>query len=247
MLNLIYAEYLKNKRTWGIIILLVGSVLGSLLGTFLYVANKQVFIQNHTQWLALWGESNLFASQIFLPMFLGIIIGNNVKNELNNNNLLRIIVSPVKVTQLIMSKWLYMIFLELINQIISLIIFLIIGHLLNLPEVVNIGRLFIWSILGWVGSLGIIAIQLWIAMRAKNFTTNLLINFGVIIVGLIISIANSKLGSFYPYNQIMIGLHAKTLTSFDQSQIIIFILVIILSTLFGLSATNITVKKMLLK
>ncbi|MBZ6009384.1 ABC transporter permease [Leuconostoc gelidum subsp. aenigmaticum] len=245
IMNLIYIEHLKNKRSMAMPILLVGSFFGLLLGTFLYAANKQVFIQSHTQWLALWGESNLFAAQIFIPMFLGIIVANNIKNELDNNNLLRIIVSPIKVPQFIMSKWLYIVLLNLMNQIISFLFFIIMGYLLHLPGSVNISRFLVWSIMGWLGSLGIIAIQIWIALQVENFTSNLLVNFGAIIFGLMISIINDTLGSFYPYNQMMIGLHAKTLSNFSVNQMMTFAIIIILSTVIGLVGATMTVKKML--
>lgn len=245
VMSLMYAEHLKNKRSMSMTILLVGSFLGLLLGTLLYTANKQVFIQSHTQWLALWGESNLFASQIFIPLFLGIIVANNIKNELDNNNLLRMVVSPLKVSHLVMAKWLYIAFLSLINQVVGFLIFVIMGYLLHLPGSVNIGQFLTWSILGWFGSLGVIAIQLWIALKFKNFTTSLLVNFGIIIFGLIISIINSTLGDFYPYNQIMIGLHAKSLVSFDQGQIVVFLFVVFLSIIVGLAGATGIVKRML--
>ncbi|MBZ6003779.1 ABC transporter permease [Leuconostoc gelidum subsp. aenigmaticum] len=245
IMNLIYIEHLKNKRSMAMPILLVGSFFGLMLGTFLYAANKQVFIKSHTQWLALWGESNLFAAQIFIPMFLGIIVANNIKNELDNNNLLRIIVSPIKVPQFIMSKWLYIVLLNLMNQIISFLFFIIMGYLLHLPGSVNISKFLVWSIMGWLGSLGIIAIQIWIALQVENFTSNLLVNFGAIIFGLMMSIINDTLGSFYPYNQMMIGLHAKTLSNFSVNQMMTFPIIIILSTVIGLVGATMTVKRML--
>ncbi|MBZ5962670.1 ABC transporter permease [Leuconostoc gasicomitatum] len=245
IMNLIYIEHLKNKRSMAMPILLVGSFFGLMLGTFLYAANKQVFIKSHTQWLALWGESNLFAAQIFIPMFLGIIVAKNIKNELDNNNLLRIIVSPIKVPQFIMSKWLYIVLLNLMNQVISFLFFIIMGHLLHLPGSVNIGRFLVWSIMGWLGSLGIIAIQIWIALQVEHFTLNLLVNFGAIIFGLMISIINDTLGSFYPYNQMMIGLHAKTLSNFSVNQMMTFPIIIILSTVIGLVGATMAVKRVL--
>ncbi|AEJ31737.1 ABC transporter permease [Leuconostoc sp. C2] len=247
VMSLMYAEHLKNKRSMSMTILLVGSFLGLLLGTFLYTANKQVFIQSHTQWLALWGESNLFASQVFIPLFLGIIVANNIKNELDNNNLFRIVVSPMKVTHLVMAKWLYVAFISLINQVVGFLIFVIMGYLLHLPGSVSMIQFVSWAILGWFGSLGVIAIQIWIAIKVKNFTTSLLVNFGTIIFGLIISIINSTLGDFYPYNQIMIGLHAKSLISFDHVQIVVFLLVAFLSTIVGLVGAGGAVKRIILK
>lgn len=247
IVDLVYTEHLKSKRSMGMVILVVGTFLGLLVGTFLYIVNKQVFIQDHTQWLALWGESNLFGAQIFVPMFLSIIIASNIKSELDNNNLIRIIVSPIKVTYLVMSKWLYIVALSLVNQVIGFLIFVILGYLLHLPGSVSIGKFLSWSILGWIGSSGVIAIQLWIALKAKNFTASLLVNFGIIIFGLIISIVNNTLGRFFPYNQIMIGLHARELTSFDQGQMTVFLLVVFFSVILGLACATRTVKKMLFK
>ncbi|CAH1852379.1 ABC transporter permease [Convivina intestini] len=241
--RLLEVEFLKNKRLFNFEILILGTFIGLMLGVFLYLANKSIFIDDHSQWLALWSEMNLFATQIFIPIILSIVVALNIQNELRNNNLLRIMVTPVNLVNFVISKWLYFVILSLINQLISWLMFIGIGSLLGFPNNMNPLMFLKWSILAWVGSLGIIAIQILIGFIVRQFISVVLVNFGLVIVSFISSIISEALSWINPYSLILIGSHAKNTMYWSLYQIIFFISTTLITVVFGIYLT----KKVIIK
>lgn len=231
--RLIMVEHIKMKRTYIWLMLLTGTSVGCGLGLFLYLANLKAFATTSNQLLALWGEFNLFSSQIFVPLFLAIIIGINVQVEKSNRMLNRLRMMSIKPSAIFFGKLTYISLLQLIIQVIAIAIYLIVGNALDLKGSVDIVTLLTWGFLGWLGSLGIIAIQIAIALITNSLTENLLINFGLVIGGFIVALISSEMTFFYPFSQIMIGLHARNANHFTSLNTIIFGFVIVFGILIG--------------
>lgn len=231
MSNLIMIEHLKMKRNYIFIILLVGSMIGSGLGLFLYVANQSVFNNSPDQALALWEEINLFSSQIFVPLFLAIVIGINIQLEKSNRMFDRLKTLPVNLEAIFISKVAYFAGLQFIVQLIGILMYLSMVHILSLSGNLNLVTLSRWFILGWIASIGIIAIQLGIANIFKTLTGTLLVDFGLVIGGFIVTLISPS--QLYPFSQITIGLHAHDTNAFTFSNSIEFTLIIGFSILLG--------------
>ncbi|MBZ6014252.1 ABC transporter permease [Leuconostoc gelidum subsp. gelidum] len=106
--KLITVEHLKMRRTYIWFMLLIGTIIGCGLGLFLYLANLNAFVNTNNQFLALWGEFNIFSSQIFIPLFLAIIVGINVQTEKSNRMLNSLRTMSIKPSFIFVSKSFYL-------------------------------------------------------------------------------------------------------------------------------------------
>ena len=231
--KLITVEHLKMRRTYIWFMLLIGTIIGCGLGLFLYLANLNAFVNTNNQFLALWGEFNIFSSQIFIPLFLAIIVGINIQTEKSNRMLNSLRTMSIKPSFIFVSKLIYIAVLQLTIQVISASIYLIVGYGLGLKGNVDILTLIQWEFLGWLGSIGIIAIQLGIALIVKSLTVNLLINFGFVIGGFIVALFSSSITDYYPFSQIMIGIYAHDISHFTFATDIRFGFIIGIGILIG--------------
>lgn len=122
----------------------------------------------------------------------------------------------------------YFALLQLSIQLVSIVVYLIVVHFLGLNGHITLLTLFNWGLLGWLASLGIIAIQLSVAIIAKSLTINLLVNFGFVI-----TLISPSITSFYSFSQMMIGLHVRNINPLTTFDICKFGLVTIGSIIIG--------------
>ncbi|KRL00507.1 ABC transporter permease [Liquorilactobacillus capillatus] len=228
------SELLKLKRLHLPLIIIAINALAFVIGSLLYFQNQKVFAAYHTQWFALWSETGLFSSQVFLPILLAIVTAIAIHSEKERNNFARMASLPVMAKQFIIAKFLMLAVLSALSLGIYVVFFYLVALSGHLPSTHNLFIFVAWAILGWMGTLPILAIQLWLSIQRKNFTTPIIIALILSLMSFALLAVEPFLLKLYPFAQIMIGLHARSYVGLNPLEFLLFFGVVLLFTILGL-------------
>ncbi|MFD1472260.1 ABC transporter permease [Companilactobacillus mishanensis] len=243
MTTLIGSEFLKIKRIHLFYIILIFDVVSFCLGATLYFANQKVFDSFGTQWDALWGETGQFYSQIFFPILISIIVSVICNIENNRKNWQRLAILPVSSNRLVINKFIFVSILTGISQLIFIVFYYLTAFFSDLPINTNILVFILWGVLGWLGTLPIIAIQLSISIKLQNFVTPVIIATGMSILSFVILLINDKLLIYYPYALVTAGMRIRSFQNFTVSELLVYFVMILLFSVIGLWTGKIGLKK----
>ncbi len=241
--QLIKWELKKQQHTFLPIILLCFIIVAVFLGSFLYFMNQQVFSKDQTQWLALWGEIGLFYAQLFFPLLIAIIVNAIWYRELDRNSWYLPSLLPIRGGNLLMAKVIIASFYSLLSQTLLIILYYLIASLAHFPLAhVNPATFIFWGLLGWSGSLSIIALQFFVSIRFSQFTS--------LIFALILGLGNfvtllmgPTIFNLYPYSQIAVGMRVRSYENMSFSELALFLIINIVWMTIGISLSRITMLK----
>lgn len=243
-MNLIKAEFFKQKRMHLLVIIAAINLLAFGIGALLYFQNESVFASYHTQWFALWSEAGQFASLVFFPVLLALIVAMMINLEQKRKNFNRMATLPVSAWQLAFAKFITASLLAGMMLLLFVVIFYVVAVLSGLPSSGQSTVFISWGLLGWVAALPVVALQLWFSLMKKSFTTPLIWALILSLASFVVMMLNANWLAFYPYAQMFIGLHARSYLPLASSELICFGGVNALFTLIGLIGSVAKLKKM---
>lgn len=220
-------EKMKIRKNGLVIVSLILMSLALFIGSVLYYANQEVFIDDDTQWLAIWGQSGMFFMQMFFPVLIGIVVGISCKVEHDHKNWQRMAATGISYSKMIRSKWSVLGFYSGMCLLVFLSLFYVIGlFFLGLPFSVNdLLLILFWAFWGWLGSLSICSFQLYIAIKMKSFAASVCVAVGGTLIGFILMVVVPPLTTVFPYLQLAAGSRTRALVSFSQGEFVVFIVV----------------------
>lgn len=180
---MIIFEFKKIKKSAIPITLIFFNLVGSLLGAMIYALNRKVLLDG-TQARVLWGQTVFYSSQIFTPILIGIICSISCQFEESNKNWQRLLSIPVKANRIILSKITSLSLVMAISQLIVLLFYIISALVLKVPFANYLLDFLLWSITGWIATITIITIQIFLSIRLKNFAVPIIISAILAIAGL---------------------------------------------------------------
>ena len=176
-------EFKKIKKSAIPITLIFFNLVGSLLGAMIYALNRKVLLDG-TQARVLWGQTVFYSSQVFTPILIGIICSISCQFEESNKNWQRLLSIPVKANRIILSKITSLSLVMAISQLIVLLLYIISALVLKVPFANYLLDFLLWSITGWIATITIVTIQIFLSIRLKNFAVPILISAILAIAGL---------------------------------------------------------------
>lgn len=127
--------------------------------------------------------------------------------------------SPVSVASVFLAKLIVVSILIMFAQALFMGLYWLAGSLFSLPgpfPVDTIG----WTIRGWYACLSISALQLGLSLRIRSFATPIGISLCAVFIGLGMYIA--KLGIFYPFSLLNIGMSVMSQEKLNDMQNFLF-------------------------
>ena len=106
-----------------------------------------------------------------------------------------------------------------------LLFYIISALVLKVPFANYLLDFLLWSITGWIATITIVTIQIFLSIRLKNFAVPILISAILAIAGLMTLFIGQGLFSIFPYAQIAVGNRARSLVPFTLSEFILFLVV----------------------
>lgn len=232
----IKAELLKLRHSHIWLILIILPIVSILIGGANFYFNQGI-LQN--EWYSLWTQVSLFYGEFFLPILISILCAYVCRLEHMNKNWNTVMTAPVSISSIFISKLLIVGFLTFLVQTFFISFYLLSGKLFGfsspLPK-----ELFGWMFRGWLASISIGSIQLWISIRIRSFAAPIGICVCATFIGLGIYVM--KFGMFFPYSFFIIGmgvLSQESLTIVENATFILMNLIFI-STFSYLTITKLT-------
>lgn len=240
--KLIRIELVKMKSSLFPLFLVGFNILSILIGSVIFAANIEWIANDGNKSLVLWGQSSLYSSQIFFPILIGVLCAVSWQYEENDRNWQRMSTVPVKQSNLVLAKFFSIQIYTLINQGIFFLLFCLSCFILSVPEVRYLDFIS-WSILGWLGTFSITAIQLFLSIKLRSFTFPIILATAGAILGLMTLFVGKTLFTVFPYTQITIAMRARNPVNFSLYEFILFVGILVVWTFVGLFSALIVLKK----
>ncbi|EMC59581.1 ABC transporter permease [Streptococcus mutans] len=215
-------EFKKIRKSAIPIILIFFNLVGTLLGTMMFALNRNYLVDG-TEASILWGQTVFYASQIFTPILIGTICSISCQFEENNKNWQRLLTIPIKPNCIILTKIASLSVVMAISQLLLLFFYVLSAALLKVSFVGFLPDFLLWSITGWLATITIVTIQIFINIRLKNFAVPILISAILAMAGLMTLFIGNSLFTIFPYTQVAVGLRARALVPFTLSELSLFL------------------------
>ncbi|MED1874439.1 ABC transporter permease [Brevibacillus borstelensis] len=196
------AEWLKMRKSYIWSILAALPAVSILIGTANYYANKSVLTNG---WYSLWTQVSLFYGEFFLPVLIAICCAYLCRLEHFNKNWYQVMTAPVSRSAIFISKLAIAGIMMLIVQAFFLLLYFCAGKALGLASPFPIETVD-WMSRGLYASIAISAVQLALSIRIRSFAVPIGISICAAFIRLGMYVM--KLGMFYPYSLLTIGMGA---------------------------------------
>lgn len=203
IIRVVHTEFLKMRRTplWAAFLAL--PVISAVMGTANYVANTDILKEG---WLDLWAQHTLFAAVFFLPALYGALCSCEWRWEHLGHNWNRLMTQPVPAEMIWLGKFVPSAGVALGSQLLIGGLYLVSGRLAGLTEPLP-ENLPVWLLMGWIGSLAILGVQLFLSMVIRSFAVPVGIALAGGVTGLLAA-ARGK-AEMIPYSLLAAGMNAN--------------------------------------
>lgn len=228
----IYAEWLKLRHSNMCFVIMVLPILSIIIGCANYYFNQSVLSNG---WYSLWTQVSLFYGEFFLPVLIAICCAYVCRIEHINKNWNAVMTVPISTTYIFISKLFIVSIFILMVQIFFLILYISAGNLFGLSQNIPI-EVFGWLFRGWIASIAISAVQLGLSIRIRSFAVPIGISICAVFIGLGMYV--TKIGMFFPYSLLTIGMGVLSQEGLLSSQNNLFyimnIIFVILASIFSI-------------
>ena len=232
LVNILKAEKLKlhNSPIW--LAFFIIPCISTFMGTFNYLNNTAVLTET---WDSLWTQHTLFYCYFCFPALIGVYCAYECRLEHTRNNWNLVLTMPVKKSYILLSKFITVYKVILITQLLVLLLFFICGKLSGFSGLMP-AKFILLVILGSIGSLPVIALQIALSLKIKSFS----IPIGISMIGGILGLAfNAKdLGLYFPYSLFSVGMCSNDPHSIEFNIILFIISSLLFTTLFFFAGTR---------
>lgn len=193
-LRVFKAEWLKMR--WPILLGIIW--IAPALAIWMGISSVDMF-PGLSKWLMAYQMGMIQYATLFLPILVGVFAALVCRSEHIGGGWKLTLALPASRTQVFMAKYLMVILLAAVVQILLLVGLWLSGTLLHFEDSFPWKELGLRIFFGWVALLPLAALQLWVSYLWKNFAAPLALN--VIFTIPTILVAQSSMGSYYPWAQ----------------------------------------------
>lgn len=194
----VLGEILKLKNSFIWYILLALPLLSVLIGTGNFYLNQDILKK---EWYSLWTQVSLFYGEFFFPILIAIFCAYVCRLEHMNHNWNNVMTLPINLKNIFLSKLIVISTLTAITQIVFVIFYIVAGNMIGFSQSVP-NELTGWIIKGWIISISIASIQLYLSIKIRSFATPIGISLCLSLFGMGLLIAQPSIGIFFPYSML---------------------------------------------
>jgi lantibiotic transport system permease protein len=228
-------EWMKIRRLKIWLLLLLAPAIGVTLALSNYFANYESFMEpGDNGWLEAWTQVQIFYGPLILPILTGVYAALICRSEHIGGGWKQLLALPIHRSHIYISKLLIVFILLALTQAVMMGMYLVLGSIWGVPNVIPWDLLLGFMVRGWLASLPLAALQMIASVKWRSFGIPLAINIGLSIPGFILSY--SKYGQYYPWslpNLAMSPVDESPIRSYPLFYSIIFG-VFIISTIYGI-------------
>ncbi len=165
LIRSIRAEFLKLRRSYIWLAMLVLPLLSAGLGTANYLNNLGMLTE---QWYSLWTQHALFYCALFAPALTGVYCAYVCRLEHLNRNWNAVMTQPIPVGTMLAAKLTAVSILTALTQCLIGILFIVSGKLAGLTAPLPF-ELVYWVVRGWWALTVQAALLLCVALMVRSF------------------------------------------------------------------------------
>lgn len=197
MVGILRSEWLKLRKSKILPIIFVGPLIGLFIGL---TYNMDLMEGVANDWyIALMGMNFTYAL-LFLPLITGVLASVICRYEHQAGGWKQLLAMPVTRGKVFISKYALVMFLVMVIQLLYLASVYTVGMIkgFTTPFPIDI----VWKSIfgGWVATLPLVALQLWMSMLFKSFAAPFAVNV-IFTLPTILAINSETYGPYYPWGQ----------------------------------------------
>ena len=196
MRMLLRAEGMKLQ--WRIIFLLIvlDTLINSAMGAMQLQSLRDFFPPS---WSTLYIHSVNLHSMFFYPLYSGIVASLLCLYEHKDGGWKITMSLPVPRYKIFYAKYIWLVGILALVQIVFLLGYLGTGYLVKAPERIPWETLLYSVIGGWIGVLPLAALQLMVSIRVRNFGASLAMSIGYVVPNIVLTGFHSAIGAWLPF------------------------------------------------
>ncbi|MBT2760123.1 ABC transporter permease [Paenibacillus sp. ISL-20] len=196
MRMLLRAEGMKLQ--WRIIFLLIvlDTLINSAMGAMQLQSLRDFFPPS---WSTLYIHSVNLHSMFFYPLYSGIVASLLCLYEHKDGGWKITMSLPVPRYKVFYVKFILLVGILALVQIVFLLGYLGTGYLVKAPERIPWESLLYSVIGGWIGVLPLAALQLMVSIRVRNFGASLAMSIGYVVPNIVLTGFHSAIGAWLPF------------------------------------------------
>ncbi|KPI53259.1 multidrug ABC transporter permease [Clostridioides difficile] len=217
----VLGEILKLKNSFIWYVLLALPLISVLIGCGNFYLNQGILTK---QWYSLWTQVSLFYGEFFFPILIAIFCAYICRLEHMNHNWNNIMTLPINLKNIFLSKLAVISVLTAITQIVFVIFYIVAGNMFAFPDSIP-KELTGWIVKGWIISISIASIQLYMSIKIRSFATPIGISLCLSLFGMVLLIAKPSIGIFFPYSMLgsAMGIIKQSALSINDTMVSIFV------------------------
>ena len=212
----ILAEWMKLRHSRMLLVLIVLPTISILIGCTNFYFNQGI-LQN--EWYSLWTQVSLFYGEFFLPVLIAICSSYVCRLEHMNRNWNVLMTAPVTVPSIFIAKLTIVGILIIFVQIYFLLLYYCAGNMFGFSSFFPV-ETFGWIFRGWIASITISTIQLFLSLRIRSFAAPIGLSLCGVFLGLGMYVL--KIGMFFPFSLLTIGMGVISQESLTIAENILF-------------------------
>lgn len=219
LLRCILAEdrKLHGAAIW--LVFLIVPMLSALYGTFNFLQNLELL---DFDWYNLWTQHTLFYTLFFFAPMVGVYAAYLWRLEHLGHNWNLIMSAPVHRSYLFVAKFLVVAKMTLLTQGWVFLLYLAAGKLWARLPGWPPAQIILWLLRGVLGSLGVIAFELLLAMVIRSFAVPVLVGLAGGVSGMLA--ASKGLSLLWPFALMQAGMNANRKEDMLGGQLLPFVL-----------------------
>lgn len=237
LLRAIRAEFLKLRRSFVWLALIILPLISAGLGTANYLNNLGMLTD---QWYSLWTQHALFYCALFAPALTGVYCAYVCRLEHLNRNWNAVMTQPVPVGTMLVAKLTVVSLLTLITQLFIGILFIISGKIAGLTAPIPFALVY-WVLRGWWALTVQASLLLFIALVIRSFAVPVAAGILGGFCGLPALVKG--FGVYFPFSLLELGMCSHNPSEPMDCSAAAFIINSCLYLLLGLAASILWMKK----
>ncbi|WP_342560316.1 ABC transporter permease [Psychrobacillus sp. FSL W7-1457] len=195
MLSILQSEWFKFRHSKILFIILTVPLVGIFLGLTNGFSDERV-----NEWYLSLLTMNFTYGLLFLPLLTGVLASVICRYEHQAGGWKQLLALPVTRGKVFAAKYILLLLLVLVIQLLFFASLYVVGIRQGFTD--PFPMQIVWKSLvgGWVATLPLVALQLWMAIMFKSFAAPFAVNV-ILTLPTILVVNSERLGSFYPWAQ----------------------------------------------
>ncbi|MET0958998.1 MAG: ABC transporter permease, partial [Psychrobacillus psychrotolerans] len=197
MVSILQSEWFKFRHSKILFIILTVPLIGIFLGLTSRLSNEDFEIN---EWYLSLLSINLTYALLFLPLITGVLASAICRYEHQAGGWKQLLALPVTRGRVFVAKYVLLMVLVLIIQVLFFVAVYIVGMIKGFTDPFPME--IVWKSLvgGWIATLPLVALQLWMSILFKSFAAPFAINV-ILTLPTILVVNSERFSSFYPWAQ----------------------------------------------